>query len=78
MICVYTNDLCVLSLSNQHPQSPFERALYAITCSSGTLLSYLLDQNMLGVEACDHDGNTLIHYAVAMKKIDAIHILYER
>lgn len=33
---------------------------------------------MLNTDACDHDGNTLIHYAVAMQKVDIIQVLYER
>ena len=64
--------------SNPHPQSPFERALHAINFTSDQLLSHLLDQHMLSIDACDHDGNTPLHYAVAMKNNKAIEILHER
>jgi hypothetical protein len=33
---------------------------------------------MLSVNSCDVDGNTLLHYAVAMRNIDAIDILCEK
>lgn len=64
--------------SNPHPQSPFERALHAINFSSDQLLSYLLDQHMLSVDASDHDGNNSLHYAVAMQNERALKILHER
>ena len=67
-----------LIFRNLHPQSPFERALNAIHTSSTVLLCHLLDQGLLAVESCDHDGNTLLHYAVAEGRTGVLRALHER
>lgn len=38
----------------------------------------LLDQKLLGVDSCDHDGNTLLHYAVSVGNTEAVRILGDR
>ena len=61
-----------------HPQSPFEKVLSAIGSSDMAALKDLLELKLLGIDSCDHDGNTLLHYAVSAGSVGAVRMLAER
>ena len=70
--------VCLSVCRKPHPQSPFEKVLSAIGSSDMTALKELLELKLLGIDSCDHDGNTLLHYAVSAGSVGAARMLIDR
>lgn len=62
----------------QSPSAPFEDALYAMKTENLDLLHNYLSCDHVSVNEADVSGNTLLHYAVAMGKIDIVRIVCNR
>ena len=62
----------------KNPSTPFEDALYAMTTENLELLRNYLSCGHVSSNDSDVNGNTLLHYAVAMGRIDTVRIVCNR
>ncbi len=62
----------------QNPSTPFEDALYAMQTENLDLLRNYLSCDHVSVNEADVSGNTLLHFAVAMGKIEIVRIVSNR
>ena len=62
----------------QSPNAPFEDALYAMQTENLDLLRNYLSCDHVSANEADVNSNTLLHYAVAMGKIETVRIVCNR
>ena len=70
--------VCSNAPSGKQHTEPFWTAVSSLISHDSAQLVECLKRPGLNIESCDPEGNTLLHYATALGRVDMIHTLFRR